>query len=128
MKVIIRDGQAYPEGDLEHPLDVPVPQGADREMIMASRPNAIELGAAGGYQTHIQTRIFLTDRTEYVVPIGNQTLKVQTPHQTHFPYESCSVRFVEPMWYPVRMKMRKERQRAMLIQSNPKNPPCKQQV
>ncbi|HHT91754.1 MAG: ABC transporter ATP-binding protein [Bacillota bacterium] len=117
LKVIIRDGQAYPEGDLEHPLDVPVPQGADREMIMASRPNAIELGAAGGYQTHIQTRIFLTDRTEYVVPIGNQTLKVQTPHRITFSQgESCSVRFVEPMWYPVEDEdAEKERQRRQLI-------------
>jgi iron(III) transport system ATP-binding protein len=59
----------------------------------------------------------LTDRTEYVVPIGNQTLKVQTPHRITFSQgESCSVRFVEPMWYPVEDEdAEKERQRRQLI-------------
>lgn len=117
LKVIIRDGKAYPEGDMEHPLNMPVPADAEPKMIMATRPNAIELKAADGYQTHIQTRIFLTDRTEYVVPIGNQSLKVQTPHRVTFSQgESCAVRFVEPMWYPTDdVDAEKERQRRQLI-------------
>lgn len=59
----------------------------------------------------------MTDRTEYVVPIGDQTLKVETPHRIAFAQgESCSVRFVEPMWYPVEDEdAERERQRRQLI-------------
>jgi iron(III) transport system ATP-binding protein len=117
LNVVIKDGKVYAKGDMEHPLDLEAPPNAESEMIMATRPNAIELTADKGYQTHVQTRIFLTDRTEYVVPIGNQTLKVQTPHRITFAQgESCSVRFVEPMWYPVEdPEAEKERQRRQLI-------------
>ncbi|NMB00736.1 MAG: ABC transporter ATP-binding protein [Firmicutes bacterium] len=117
LKVIIKDGQVFAEGDLEHPLDVTPPPNAEPEMILATRPNAIELSGDEGYQTHIKTRIFLTDRTEYVVPIGNQSLKVQTPHRIAFAQgDPCRVSFVEPMWYPVEdADAEKERQRRQLI-------------
>lgn len=117
LNVVIRDGKVYAKGDMEHHLDLEPPVDAEPEMILATRPNAIELTGEGGYQTKIQTRIFLTDRTEYVVPIGDQTLKVETPHRIAFAQgESCSVRFVEPMWYPVEDEdAERERQRRQLI-------------
>lgn len=117
LKVMIKDGRVYAEGDLQNPLDLQIPPNAEPEMIMATRPNAIELTNEKGYETHIETRIFLTDRTEYVVPIGNQSLKVQTPHRIAFSQgERCRVRFVEPMWYPVEdTATEKERQRRQLI-------------
>ena len=117
LKVIINDGKVYAEGDMENPLEVDIPVNADREMILATRPNAIELSTDQGYPTRIETRIFLTDRTEYLVPIGNQSLKIQTPHRIAFAKDdNCRVRFVEPMWYPVEdLDAEKERQRRQLF-------------
>ena len=69
-------------------------------MVVATRPNAIELTQNDGYRTHVEKRIFLTDRTEYLIPVGGQMLKVQTPHRIAFAQgESCCVRFTDPMWY-----------------------------
>ena len=117
LKVIIRDGKVYAEGDLEHPLAVTPPPNAEPEMILATRPNQIQLTGEEGYETKIQTRIFLTDRTEYVVPVGNQFLKVQTPHRITFREgDPCKVQIIDPMWYPVEDDdAEKERQRRQLI-------------
>jgi iron(III) transport system ATP-binding protein len=45
--------------------------------------------------------VFLTDTTEYLVPIGDQLLKFQTPHRITFGKgEECYVDFTHVMWYP----------------------------
>lgn len=117
LNVILRDGRVYAEGDMEQPLALPAPPNADPQMIMATRPNAIALTGDKGYQTHIEKRIFLTDRTEYLVPVGSQMLKVQTPHRVAFSQgERCCVDFLEPMWYPVEDKAaEEERNRRQLV-------------
>ncbi|HAI52137.1 MAG TPA: ABC transporter ATP-binding protein [Limnochordia bacterium] len=117
LKVVIKDGQVYAEGDLEQPLGVAPPPDAEPEMILATRPNAIEITGDTGYQSRIETRIFLTDRTEYLIPLGSQKVKVQTPHRIAFSQgDSCRVRFVDPMWYPVEdSDAEKERARRQLI-------------
>lgn len=117
LNVAIRDGKAYAMGDFEHPLDLEVPADAQPEMIMATRPNAITLNSDTGYHTHIEKRIFLTDRTEYLVPVGDQMLKVQTPHRISLSQgESCCVSFMSPMWYPVEDKAaEEERLRRQLV-------------
>lgn len=117
LNVAIRDGKAYAMGDFEHTLDLKVPEDAQPEMIMATRPNAISLTGDNGYRTHIEKRIFLTDRTEYLVPVGEQMLKVQTPHRISFSQgESCCVSFMNPMWYPVEDKAaEEERLRRQLV-------------
>ena len=72
-------------------------------MVVATRPNEIELTSAseGGFRTHIEKRIFLTDRTEYLVPVGEQMVKIQTPHRIRFnAQDECYVKFIEPIWYP----------------------------
>jgi iron(III) transport system ATP-binding protein len=117
LKVVIKDGQVYAEGDLEQPLGVAPPPDPEPEMILATRPNAIEITGDTGYQSRIETRIFLTDRTEYLIPLGSQKVKVQTPHRIAFSQgDSCRVRFVDPMWYPVEdSDAEKERARRQLI-------------
>ena len=87
------------------------------EMVVAPRPNSIDLTGEGGYPSHIEKRIFLTDRTEYLVPVGSQTLKVQTPHRISFAEgDPCRVHFVSPMWYPAEDDAaEKERQRRQLV-------------
>lgn len=117
LNVIIKDGKAYAQGDLENSLDLPVPPNAESEMILATRPNAIELRTDKGYETQIETRIFLTDRTEYVVRVGDQSLKIQTPHRVTFAQgDRCRISFIDPMWYPVEdADAEKERQRRQLI-------------
>ncbi|MCI7404581.1 ABC transporter ATP-binding protein [Pyramidobacter sp.] len=118
LNVVVKDGQAYAEGDLDHPLGLPVPADAAGRMVVATRPNAIELsGGNDGYQTHVEKRIFLTDRTEYLIPVGNQTLKVQTPHRVSFSQgEKCAVRLAAPVWYPADDEAaEKERLRRQLV-------------
>ena len=84
---------------LGHP--VTVPEGVDREVVIATRPNAVDLNRDHGYETTIFSRIFLTDSTEYEVKIGNQLLKIQTPHRITFAVgEKCFVDLKHVMWYP----------------------------
>ena len=53
----------------------------------------------------MEKRTFLTDRTEYLVPVGEQLVKVETPHRVVFaPGESCCIQIGDPMWYPEEKK------------------------
>ena len=117
--VDIRDGKVYARGDGENPLDLEIPEGAERSMVVATRPNSIDLLGADqpGYPTRIIKRIFLTDRTEYIVSVGEQNLKIQTPHRVFFAEgENCRIRFASPMWYPLEDEAKeKERQRRQLL-------------
>lgn len=118
LSVSVRDGKAFADGDEKRPLDLPVPPGAEPRMVVATRPNAIELTGGGeGYVSHVAKRIFLTDRTEYLIPVGSQMLKVQTPHRVSFSEgEECRVRLVNPMWYPAEDEAaEKERARRQTI-------------
>ena len=103
IRVVVKDGRAYPAGHMDQALDVAVPKDAADEMVVATRPNEIALTGPceGGFASRIEKRIFLTDRTEYLIPVGDQLLKVQTPHRITFSEgEACCVHFTEPMWYP----------------------------
>ncbi|MBR6187332.1 MAG: ABC transporter ATP-binding protein, partial [Clostridia bacterium] len=119
ISVTVKDGKAYPKGHTDQALDLPVPPDAAPEMVVATRPNEIALTGPGegGFATHVEKRIFLTDRTEYLVPVGEQLLKVQTPHRIAFSQgEACSVHLVEPMWYPADdAAAEKERARRQLV-------------
>lgn len=101
IKVVIKGGKAYPKGDMSQSLDLKVPDGAKGEMVAAARPNGITISGGDGFKTHVEKRIFLTDKTEYLVPVGEQLVKIQTPHRVVFATgERCSIRISEPMWYP----------------------------
>jgi iron(III) transport system ATP-binding protein len=119
INVEIEDGKVYPKGDRGTPLDLEIPKDADREMVVATRPNSIDLLPPDqeGYPTHIEKRIFLTDRTEYLVLVGDQKLKIQTPHRVSFAQgDACRIRFSSPMWYPMEDEAAdKERQRRQLV-------------
>lgn len=109
INVVIKDGKVYPKGDMSQALDMPIPADADQEMVVATRPNAISLTADKGYRTHVEKRIFLTDKTEYLVPVGDQLVKVETPHRIVFtPGESCCIEIANQMWYPVDDKKAEE--------------------
>ena len=119
INVVVKDGKVYAKGDMTQAIDLAIPQDAAQEMVVATRPNEIALTGVseGGYKTHIEKRIFLTDRTEYLVPVGEQVVKIQTPHRVHFAEgEACCVRFLEPMWYPADDgKADQERARRQLV-------------
>lgn len=117
LHVLVRDGKVFAEGDMSKPLNLLPPPDAMERMIVATRPNSIALTPEGGYLTHIEKRIFLTDRTEYLVSVGNQKLKVQTPHRISFRQgESCCISLADPMWYPVEDTLaEKERLRRQLV-------------
>lgn len=68
--------------------------------MVAAGPNAIDLSGGDGYRPRVGKRIFLTDRAEYLLPVGNQTLKVQTPHCVSFSRGGkCTVRLAVLVWY-----------------------------
>lgn len=99
INVEVRDGQAFPKGDPQA-IGLPVPENAGSEMVIATRPNAIMLTKDKGFRTQIEKRIFLTDKTEYLVAVGEQLVKVQTPHRVVFaPGEECAIEIVAPSWY-----------------------------
>ena len=84
-------------------INISIPSDASSEMVVATRPNEIDISKSdtSGYKTHIESRTFLTDRIEYLVEVGNQIVKVQTPHRIRFEKnEECYVKFISPMWYP----------------------------
>lgn len=115
--VAIKDGKVYPKGDLSQTLDLEIPNNAASEMVVAARPNAISLTSDRGFKTHVEKRIFLTDRTEYLIPVGNQLVKVQTPHRVVFaPGQECCIEIAAPMWYPAEdKKAEEERIRRQLV-------------
>ena len=97
----VKDGHVFPKGEGTQPLDLAVPENAGAEMVIATRPNAIRPTKNEGYITHIEKRIFLTDKTEYLVPVGEQLVKIQTPHRVIFAHgEQCGVVISEPGGYP----------------------------
>ena len=107
--VVIKDGAVYPKGDYDQKLDIAIPANAEQEMVVATRPNAIAITKDIGFKTHVEKRIFLTDRTEYLVPVGEQLVKVETPHRVVFaPGESCCIQIGDPMWYPEENKAAEE--------------------
>ncbi|MCI5955428.1 MAG: ABC transporter ATP-binding protein [Clostridiales bacterium] len=98
--VDIIDGRVYPKGDHSQPLGIAPPAGGVSTMALATRPNTIDINHEEGYQTKVLKRAFLTDFTEYIVAIGNQALRVQTPHRNMFRAgDSCYLRFPNPIWY-----------------------------
>ncbi len=98
--VVIHDGKAYARGDMEQPLPVPLPESGEREMVMATRPNQIEINRTEGYKSRVEKRIFLTNYTEYLVRVGDQLVQVQTPHRNAFKQgETCYLKFPGIMWY-----------------------------
>ena len=98
--VILQDGKAYARGDMEQPLPVSLPESGEREMVMATRPNQIDMNRTEGYKTKVEKRIFLTNYTEYLVRVGDQLLQVQTPHRNAFAQgETCYLKFPGIMWY-----------------------------
>lgn len=102
INVEVKGGKVYPVGSNDE-IKIGIPKGVSGKMVVATRPNEIELSknAEDGFKTHIEKRIFLTDRTEYLVPVGSQLVKIQTPHRIRFDAgEGCTVKFIEPIWYP----------------------------
>ncbi|MBQ9565729.1 MAG: ABC transporter ATP-binding protein [Synergistaceae bacterium] len=109
INVELRDGRVYPKG-ADQPLDLSILDNAGLagkapmgpEMVVATRPNAIRISKEGpGFRTHVEKRIFLTDKTEYIVPVGEQSVKIQTPHRTVFaPGMECVIEIAAPSWYP----------------------------
>ena len=101
LHVYIRDNKVFAKGDDTNPLPLQIPENVDREMVIATRPNEIDLNRTEGYKTAIESRIFLTDTTQYIVRIGDQYLTIQTPHRITFNKgETCYVKFPNVMWYP----------------------------
>lgn len=101
LNVVVDNGRIYPKGSSGQELALTLPAQYDKEMIIATRPNAIDINREKGFKSKVESRVFLTGSTEYLVRVGEQLLKVQTPHRVVFaPGEECYVNIEEPMWYP----------------------------
>ena len=117
-KVVIKDGKAYAKGHTDQAIavdgDVPQENG---EMILATRPNTIDINRESGYKTRIIKRTFKTDFVEYLVAIGDDTVLIQTPHRNLFKSgEECYIRVHNPAWYPPEdEETEKERERRNVV-------------
>lgn len=99
-RVDIENGKVYPHGDHSHAIEVEAPSNAEKEMLLATRPNTIEINHEQGFESTVVKRVFLTDFTEYLVSVGDQTIRVQTPHRNMFRAgDKCYLRFASPIWY-----------------------------
>ncbi len=99
-EVLFKDGKAYAKGDMDQEIHAKPPERAEREMVMATRPNQIQINRTEGYRTRVEKRIFLTNHTEYLVRVGDSLMKVQTPHRVSFSEgEPCCLKFSGVMWY-----------------------------
>jgi iron(III) transport system ATP-binding protein len=114
---VIENGKAYAKGNLQQLLPVDPPKGCDHEMILATRPNQIDINKESGYESVVENRIFLTDYTEYQVKVGDTLVQVQTPHRVEFSVgEKCFLRFPNAMWYPMEDEAAEaERNRRQLV-------------
>ena len=98
--VTIKDNKVYPQGDFTQEIPCKLPKGLKSEMILATRPNTINLNRRVGYRTKIERRIILPEYTEYHVKVGNQILQIQTPHRNAFLVgEPCCIELEHIMWY-----------------------------
>lgn len=98
--VIVKNGKAYVKENETVALPCDAPADKSGEMILATRPNTIEINHESGYESRIVKRIFLTDFTEYLVEMGEQVIRVQTPHRNMFANgDKCYLKFPNPMWY-----------------------------
>lgn len=95
--VDIKDNKVYFSGSgVEINLEIE-PQD---NMILATRPSEIIINREEGYQGTVVQRSILSDFTEYLVKIGNQTLQVQASHSDLFELnEDCYIKLVNPVWY-----------------------------
>ena len=86
-------------------------------IILATRPNQIDINKESGYESVVENRIFLTDYTEYQVKVGDTLVQVQTPHRVEFSVgEKCFLRFPNAMWYPMEDEAAEaERNRRQLV-------------
>ena len=111
-RVNIKEGKAYPVGDDQHALPVEVPRDARHEMVMATRPNQIDMNRAVGYPSKVEKRSFLTNHMEYLVSVGDNVIKIQTPHRNEFQKgETCYLRFPGAMWYDAGSDLEAEAER-----------------
>lgn len=96
----IMGGDVYPRGDRTAPLGIAAPRTASGSMVLATRPNTIDMNHKEGFRSKVVKRIFLTDFIEYIVAVGAETIRVQTPHRNFFREgEDCYLRFPSPIWY-----------------------------
>ncbi len=113
--VKVDGGRIYAEG-IGQAIPVDAPKGMSGEILLATRPNTIEINHTDGYKAKIVKRVFLTDFTEYLVGVGDQILRVQTPHRNMFRQgDDCYLKFPSPMWYEKGEENDKERAKRQII-------------
>lgn len=117
LKVCVKDGKLYVAGD-KNELKLAISEDmlekgkAKGSLLLATRPNTIELlpydsnQSSSNYDKNlalhgiISKRIFLTNFTEYIVKIGSETLKVQTPHRIEFKVnDPCTLLLPHAVFY-----------------------------
>lgn len=70
---------------------------------VASRPNEIDFTDDGGIPGTVMRRTFLGEVTDYQIMVGDQEVRVQKGRYASGPQEgeTCHLRFLNPLWFPV---------------------------
>lgn len=112
LRVMVEGNRLFVAGDKEE-LKLPISddmlqKGQSKgSLLLATRPNTIELLPENStLDEHlalhgtISKRIFLTNFTEYIVNIGSETIKVQTPHRIEFKIgDACKLLLPHAVFY-----------------------------
>ena len=115
--VDVRDGKVYVKGGND-PLPMDAPNFGGAAMVLATRPNSIEMNHDSGFKAKVIKRVFLTDFTEYLVDLGGENLvRIQTPHRNIFRQgDDCFLNFPSPVYYePEDAALEAERNKRLLI-------------
>ncbi|MCR5731563.1 MAG: ABC transporter ATP-binding protein [Sphaerochaetaceae bacterium] len=115
-QVIAENGKVCVKG-CTTPLPVEAPKNMSGEILLATRPNTIEINHSDGYKAKVIKRVFLTDFSQYLVDLGGgQIIRIQTPHRNIFRQgDDCYVKFPSPMWYEKGEEDDAERAKRMVI-------------
>ncbi len=112
MRVSVEGEQLHIAGDTQV-LNIPISEEMLKKgqtkgsLLLATRPNTVEILPANSSTDQQATlhgriikRIFLTNFTEYIVNIGTETVKVQTPHRIEFKVgDECTLVLPHAVFY-----------------------------
>lgn len=99
--VEIEDNKIYPKGTKGQAINYPLPlKQGEKSLVLATRPNEINIDNREGYKTKIEKRLYLTTYIEYHVKVGEQIIRIHTPHRQELQVgDVCYIQFNYCKWY-----------------------------
>ncbi|MBU8920391.1 MAG: ABC transporter ATP-binding protein [Bacteroidales bacterium] len=110
LEVEIENGKIFPKNFKDQNIECDLPDSLDeRTVILATRPNEIDLVHDGGFKAKVEGRILLSGYINYRINVGNQEVKVRSAEDKGFQVgDTCGVKFNGIKWYSASEKISDE--------------------